>query len=396
MSSIGLKLVTRTLFQLGKGRQSGKVISRFYNLLIGSFLLQKMKPKNIVLAFSDWFERFIRESASGKRLLPNGKKIRLGTLLQYKMVYQLILEFEQRTGKRLRICLLNRAGLRFLNQEKRYWTHSYKRFSHFLYVEKQYLDNYCTGVFKIVKTFFNYLQAEKSFPVGEFHRKFVVPAERFTPVTLTPAQLRFLIMDQEFESGLPSIMKRAKDIFVLGCTLGLRSHDLLSLKKKNIQRTASGMCIVLHTQKTGAEIKVPLPDYAIKIIRKYTAQSRTYILPRVSGSNLNIQIKRLARLAGWTEPLPKIRHRRGVPVEIKTKDGKGYRFCDHITVHSMRRTAITTLLLMGVDETSVRRISGHAAGSREFYRYVALVQDYFDTAVKSAHQKLIAGPDISA
>ena len=81
MSSIGLKLVTRTLFQLGKGRQSGKVISRFYNLLIGSFLLQKMKPKNIVLAFSDWFERFIRESASGKRLLPNGKKIRLGTLL---------------------------------------------------------------------------------------------------------------------------------------------------------------------------------------------------------------------------------------------------------------------------------------------------------------------------
>ena len=141
---------------------------------------------------------------------------------------------------------------------------------------------------------------------------------------------------------------------------------------------------------------MPLPDYAIKIIRKYTAQSRTYILPRVSGSNLNIQIKRLARLAGWTEQLPKIRHRRGVPVEIKTKDGKGYRFCDHITVHSMRRTAITTLLLMGVDETSVRRISGHAAGSREFYRYVALVQDYFDTAVKSAHQKLIAGPDISA
>lgn len=89
------------------------VISRFYTLLNGSFLLQKMKPKNVVLAFSEWFEKFIRESYSGKRLLPNGKKIRLGTLLQYKMVYQLVLEFEQRTGKRLRICLLNRAGLRF-------------------------------------------------------------------------------------------------------------------------------------------------------------------------------------------------------------------------------------------------------------------------------------------
>ncbi|MBL0267860.1 MAG: hypothetical protein IPP99_04075 [Chitinophagaceae bacterium] len=106
------------------------MISRFYTLLNGSFYC-KNETKNVVLAFSDWFERFIRESYSGKRLLPNGKKIRPGTLLQYKMVYQLILEFEQRTGKRLRICLLNRAGLRFLNQEKRHWTHFYKRFSHF-------------------------------------------------------------------------------------------------------------------------------------------------------------------------------------------------------------------------------------------------------------------------
>jgi hypothetical protein len=37
-----------------------------------------------------------------------------------------------------------------------------------------------------------------------------------------------------------------------------------------------------------------------------------------------------------------------------------------------------------------------APGSREFYRYVALVQDYFDTAVKAAHRKLIAGAEISA
>ena len=39
----------------------------------------------------------------------------------------------------------------------------------------------------------------------------------------------------------------------------------------------------------------------------------------------------------------------------------------------MRRTAITTLLLIGVDEISVRRISGHAPGSKEFYKYVVMV-----------------------
>mgnify|MGYP001175227331 FL=1 len=60
----------------------------------------------------------------------------------------------------------------------------------------------------------------------------------------------------------------------------------------------------------------------------------------------------------------------------------------------MRRTAITTLLLMDVDEATVRRISGHTPGSREFYRYVALVQDYFDASVKAAHRKLLEGPEL--
>jgi len=43
----------------------------------------------------------------------------------------------------------------------------------------------------------------------------------------------------------------------------------------------------------------------------------------------------------------------------------------------MRRTAITTLLIMGVPEAMVRKISGHAPGSKEFYKYVGIAQDYF-------------------
>jgi len=59
----------------------------------------------------------------------------------------------------------------------------------------------------------------------------------------------------------------------------------------------------------------------------------------------------------------------------------------------MRRTAITTLLLLGVNENAVRKISGHAAGSKEFYRYVILVQDYLNAQVKNAHLKLISNEE---
>lgn len=92
--------------------------------------------------------------------------------------------------------------------------------------------------------------------------------------------------------------------------------------------------------------------------------------------------------------MPKIRNRKGEPVEIKKTDGESYKFYDHITTHTMRRTAITTLLLLGVEENSVRLVSGHAPGSREFYRYIVLVQEYLDIKIKQAHSKLLNSDDI--
>jgi intergrase/recombinase len=44
----------------------------------------------------------------------------------------------------------------------------------------------------------------------------------------------------------------------------------------------------------------------------------------------------------------------------------------------MRRTAITTMLNLGMPEHIVRKISGHAANSKEFFRYVRMSQNIID------------------
>jgi hypothetical protein len=54
----------------------------------------------------------------------------------------------------------------------------------------------------------------------------------------------------------------------------------------------------------------------------------------------------------------------------------------------MRRTAITTLLILGVPELVVRKLSGHAAGSKEFYKYISIANDYTNQQLKQAHHKL--------
>ena len=335
------------------------------------------------------FRKFIIASNSGRRLMPSGKKVRKGTLTQYDCVLLLLEEFEQSLPEPLRIQLLHRASIRLLQKERKYWMRFFKQFCHFLYRRKDCFDQYVGAVFKVLKTFFRYLSTDKSFPVGDFYKKFRIPGEKFTPVILSPSQLKYLIINTGFEQSLSGSQKRVRDIFVFGCTVALRYQDLMRLQKSNIQHTNEGVYVVLHTQKTGSEIKIPLPDYAQDIVFKYRRKAGKYILPRLSSTNLNLGIKALMKKAGWDYNLPKIRQRAGEAVEIKTKTAESFKFCDHITAHTMRRTAITTLLLMGVDENSVRKISGHAPGSREFYRYVVVVQEYLNASVKEAHIRLL-------
>lgn len=340
------------------------------------------------LQFIAEFEKFISASASGKRLTATGKKLTKGAVENYGYTLQLIKEYEAHYNIQLRISLLNKASLKTIQKEKNYWLKFYRQFAIFLYKQKSCFDNYVATTFKNIKTFFNYLLLEKALPVGQYHKLFKTPQKQFTPIVLTPEQLNFLITNQEFYDSLTPSLQRIRDIFVIGCTVGLRVSDLMRLKKTNIIATSTETYLKIYTQKTGTEIKIPLPQYAIDILKKYAKKNNSYVLPQLANVNINKDLKLLAEEAGWTHNLPKSMSKQGKIIEVKNKQGKCYRFCDHITSHTMRRTAITTLLILGVPELVVRQLSGHAAGSKEFYKYISIANDYTNQQLKQAHQKL--------
>jgi integrase len=350
--------------------------------------------KSPQLQFTNHFLQFIKVSKSGRRLTPSGKRITKGTIKNYEHVYDLIEVFESKLIDKLRIQLLHRASMRTLQREKNYWNRFFNQFSNFLYKDKSYYDNYVANVFKTIKTFFNYLQKEKGFVVGNYHKSFRIPLQQATPVVILPPQLNFLITNKEFETSLNPYLKRTKDIFDFGCTIGLRYSDLMSLKKTSIVLNNNEASLLLFTQKTNTEIKIPLPQYLLDIVHKYRHKAGKYILPRLSSTNINLQVKKLVKAAGWNNTLQKNLSRRGKMTELKTGEGNTWPFYQHVTAHTMRRTAITTLLIMGVPEPIVRKISGHAPGSKEFYKYVGLAQDYLNKEVKNAYQKLLEIPSI--
>ena len=82
------------------------------------------------------FKKFITASATGRRLMPSGKRLRTGTVRQYQIVLKLLTQFEATQPAPLRIMFLRRTTLRELKKEKNYWERFIKQFADFLYKKK--------------------------------------------------------------------------------------------------------------------------------------------------------------------------------------------------------------------------------------------------------------------
>jgi len=286
---------------------------------------------------------------------------------------------------------MNKSSMRELLKEKNYWKRFYFRFTEFMYSKRNCHDNYVGSTIKLIRSFFNYLNYEKGINTGEYYKHFYVRGEEIPIIALNSQQLNFLIYNMEFENSLTQTLQRAKDIFVFGCTVGLRVGDLVSLKLTNIERVNNDWYIKMVSKKTGTFTRIKLPVYAVDILKKYSGKFNT-LLPKAALQNLNNRFRVIAQMAGWTNPVIKVRHKRGVTIELKRQsagDKTTYRFCDLVSSHTMRRTAITNLLCLGMPEHLVRKISGHAAGSKEFYKYVHYSQSYIDVECDKAFAKLI-------
>lgn len=344
-----------------------------------------MKEKTQIL-MSDYFEKFIAESESKKRLQKNGKAIAKSTIGNYKAFLSNLLKYEKIYNLKVSINIKYKHSKRCFNSEKRNYQKFYKNFTNMLY-KRNCTDNYVGFLFKTVKTFFIYLNQEKGFETGNFYKQFYVIKEEIPIIVLNQEQLRYLIFNSSFDLSLPPNLKTTKDIFVFGCTIGLRFSDLLTLKPKNWVIENGSHYITTTSQKTGIETRIKLPEYAINILKLYKSKQAN-LLPYTTLMSFNKKIKLIGLMAGWDNEVGKVRCKRGIKKELKI-EGKSYRFCDLLSSHVMRRTSITSLLTLGMPEQIVRKISGHKSNSKEFYKYVKFSESFQDYETDKAFSKLL-------
>jgi integrase len=323
---------------------------------------------------------FINDSYAGRRLKANGTKISKGTISNYNYLKQNFDAFCDKNTFEVKIYVFNNLTQKEKESANRYYKKFYQAFTSFLYNEKNYFDNYVGLIIKCLRSFFNYLEKDRSVSIGAFHKSFYIPVEEIPIIALSHEQLNFLIFNKEFNTLIiAKNLEKAKDIFVFGCTVALRVSDLLSLTKKNLQVKGDKYYIQVKSQKTNTHTSIKLPDYAVDILEKHKSK-KANLLPSVSSAWFNTQLKELSMYIPDNFEIIKTRERRGKQVIVYRDPIKKthYKLSDHISTHTMRRTAITNMLCLGMPEHLVRKISGHAANSKEFFRYVKLSQSFID------------------
>ena len=339
---------------------------------------------------------FISKNNRNKRTQAGGKRLTKGTKVNYQHLRKHLESFSTTKRFHLRVRTVH-GSKRIFEQEKNYYKRFYTKFTDYLFDDCNHFDNYVGVTIKQLKTVLGWINREKGLAIGEFYKDFYKWKEDIQIIALQPEQLNHLIYDVSFHHSLSKSLRKSKDLFVFGCTTGLRVSDLFALKKTNLEKLGEAYYIRQQSKKTNTSTKIKLPKYAVEILQRNKTRG-SMLFKSLSIANFNTNIKKIVELAGWDYIHPKMRNKRGKPVAIY-KDEKRkvhYRFCDLVSSHTMRRTAITTFLNLGMDENDVRRISGHSAGSVEFYKYVKFSQEKLDESSDFIFEKLAKKVLISA
>jgi site-specific recombinase XerD len=295
----------------------------------------------------DHWSRFIDHQKQIKRLAD-------ATLRQYSATLKKFNEFEQHIKCRLTFTMIDNS---FLDEFKR-----------FMYNHEQSSNNTIGGKVKHLKSFLNWAYSNGLTNNAKF-KNFKKPTNDTTIVTLTKEQLDII-----YYLDLKAIprLDRARDLFILGCSTGLRYSDYSSVKLANVK----GDFLVISTEKTDIQVRIPLNDYSRSIINKYPNG-----LPTLSNVNLNKYLKEVGIKAKFFEEHEVTTYRGG------RKEKFFQPLYQLLTSHCARRTFATQSLARGMMMHDVMRVTGHK-DVRSFMRYVHIAEPRLQKEVSKAWDTL--------
>ena len=152
-------------------------------------------------------------------------------------------------------------------------------------------------------------------------------------------------------SGRPDLVA-VRDVFCFCAFTSLRYSDVQALTWADVYDTH----ISVTTQKTGDALVIELNDYSQEILGRYVdeAYPEDRVFPVLSNQKMNVRLKELMRLCGFSQLVRVSEFQNGERVDRLVPKWQ------LITTHAARRTFISNALMMGIPPNVVMRWTGHA------------------------------------
>lgn len=325
-----------------------EISNKFFNKASGN------QEENNALELMDFYSWYIINYTT-KPLPTTGGPLSPGTAKTYLNSYKILKRFNDSVYK----LTYKKITLSFYDDFIQ-WLH-----------DQDYSSNYIGTQIKVLKTVLT-SSTEKGLNTNLDYTKkyFRKPTEDIDNIFLTEAEIQLIIeldvahfktiKTNKTLSITPEKLSKARDLFIIGCSTGLRVSDFNRLTRNNIYFDEQGKSYFRLIVRKGLKpITIPINSTAQSILNANNGHPPE----RMPEQHINYCIKILGRLAGIDEMTNK----------TITKGGKSRTMTvpkhDLISNHTARRSFCTNAYLSGMPTADIMAISGHAT-EKVFYNYI--------------------------
>ncbi|MUH34785.1 integrase [Zobellia amurskyensis] len=274
--------------------------------------------------FFEIYEVFLeskRNDFSGNAIAPS-------TIQRYKCNQKLLEEFQAHNKKSINLSKIN--------------TEFYNDFISYCIKEKEHSANTLRRNVGLFKAFMNWA-LENEYTYNSEFRKFKKPSPQPTEeVALTLEEVKIIF---EHDLSRKPSLERVRDLFVFGCSTGMRISNYSKVKKSDI---IDGHIQVVDYKNKNKVLKIPLNDFSKIILERYD-----YNLPKISNQKFNKYIKEVFIAAKFNRKV-----KRTIRVGNVIKESI-VEFNQRITSHTARRSFITIMKNKKIPDKVIMEFTGH-------------------------------------
>lgn len=286
-----------------------------------------MEFKKVNKNASDFFkvyELFLQDKRDDKTDQANT----LTTIRRYEYNKTLLEDFQTYKSYNLRFNTINKDF--------------YNAFISYSVEVKKHSANTLSRNIGLFKTFMNWAISHRFTYNDEFKQFKNIKRFKTDEIALTKEQVDEIY---QFDLKKNEKLKRIRDLFVFGCSTGMRYSNYSKVKKNDI---VDDFINVIDVKDRSKSLSIPLNRYSREILEKYD-----YQLPKISNQKFNDYLKELFEAMKYNHIVKKTMRYGNDIIETESK------FSDRISSHTARRSFITIMKNEGVPDKVIMSYTGH-------------------------------------